>query len=85
MPLPESSHISESLSRTVIETVADNNEIEPTALPALYNSIDPTTLDSLFEQTEIGTVRRFVIEFVYDGSLVTVSVDDGFTISISEI
>lgn len=85
MSFPNKSQGSDSLSRTVIEAVAEKKEIEPIALPPLYESVDPETLNSLFEQTETGTLRTIEIEFVYDGFLITVTVDDEFTISISEI
>lgn len=84
MTIPDNSQISDSLGQTVIEAVAKKEEVKPTVLPPLYESIDPEILDSLFEQTETGTVRKFEIEFVYNGFLVTVTVDDGFTISIIE-
>ncbi|TYT60335.1 HalOD1 output domain-containing protein [Natrialba swarupiae] len=80
----EEQQVSHPVSTAVIETRAKKKGVKPTALPPLYESVDPETLDSLFEQTETGTARKIAIEFVYDGSLVTVTVDDGFTIAISE-
>ena len=85
MSLPHSTHHDKSLGRAIIEAVAAEKAVEPTALPPLYESVDPETLDSLFEETDSGTVRKIAIEFVYDGSLVRVTVDDGLFISINEV
>ncbi|MHC3437033.1 HalOD1 output domain-containing protein [Natrialbaceae archaeon A-gly3] len=80
----EDQQVSHHVSRAVIEAKAEKEGVEPTALPPLYESVEPEALDSLFEHTKTGTARKMVIEFVYDGSLVRVAVDDGFIISISE-
>lgn len=37
------------LSQLVVETVADAEDVNPVALPPLYNTVDTDALDRLFE------------------------------------
>lgn len=63
-----------SLSRRVIERVADAEGVDPKALdPPLYDVIDPDALDRLFVDGGTGENGRVVFE--YAGYEVHVSTD----------
>ncbi|SIR64887.1 hypothetical protein SAMN05421858_3112 [Haladaptatus litoreus] len=73
----------DSVSGTLISTVATLNDVEPTELAILSNSVDPEALDALFEsrhgETPRNTNRR--VRFQYEDY--TVRVQDGGAITLS--
>lgn len=72
----------DSVSRTVIETVAALEDSDPTELPVLANVVDPDALDDLFGPRFDGDRREVEgrIEFDYGGYRVTVGADETFTV-----
>lgn len=72
----------DSLSITVVESVAEAAGVDPVDLPPLYTAIDPDALDQLFgkrlvsDTTAVGSVR-----FVYDGYEVTASAGGDVTVT----
>ena len=72
----------DSLSRAVIEAVADEEEVEPTDIPPLYTAIDPEALDSLFQSPDAGEVTMVgQARFTYHGYEVSVSADGQVTLT----
>lgn len=75
----------ESVTRTVIDAVADLSEVPPVpnyrnrddtdSLDPLYTAIDPEALDSLFSGENVPDAVR--LEFTYQGYEITVR-GDGF-------
>lgn len=65
---------SDSLSRAVIEAVADAEDTDPIELPPLYDAIDPDALDSVFFGTK-GDAVDGRITFTYHGYEVQVDSD----------
>ncbi|ELZ08940.1 hypothetical protein C479_12469 [Halovivax asiaticus JCM 14624] len=60
-------------SLRVVDAVADEREVEPTALDPLYEAVDPDSLDALFPpvpQRSEGTSRS--ITFTFAGYQVTI-------------
>lgn len=65
----------DSLSRVVIDAVAEHEGVEPSELePPLYHAVDPEALDALFPDTgRSGSTGR--VRFSYDGRDVCVTSD----------
>ncbi|MCW8173201.1 HalOD1 output domain-containing protein [Natrialba swarupiae] len=64
---------SESLSRTIVSTVAALSGRNPAEMERLYDRIDPDGLEALFEPTNAGTNRNAgTVSFRLEGYTVTV-------------
>ncbi|QLK25186.1 hypothetical protein HYG81_13945 [Natrinema zhouii] len=63
----------ESLTHTIISTVAELSDIDPTEVNRLYDRIDPESLETLFQPTN-GTASRNTgqVSFQLDTYTITV-------------
>lgn len=73
----------QSVSTTVIETVAARENVNPIELnPSLYEVVDPDALDALFAPSRTGTARLGGrIEFSYCGYELVVRGDGNVTVT----
>jgi len=75
---PPTSTADAPLSMTVVECVADAEDVDPVALEPLYDAIDPDLLDSLPDAAGFST-----LEFDYQGYTVAVTAaDEGMTVTL---
>lgn len=71
----------QDLSRTIVETVAEAEGVEPTELDTcLYDIIDPDALNDLFQYGEDGPTTEGTVSFTYHGYEVTVHSDSSVEI-----
>lgn len=77
MKAPTRQTASNDVSQSIVETVAETENVSPLDLPPLYGSIDPDALDRLFESPSAAAELRLEVEFLYNGYLVTVS-EEGY-------
>jgi len=63
------------LSQAIVETIAENEDVDPLALDPLYEVIDPDALDSLFAETNRSPRSDGKITFEYAGHTVVVNSD----------
>lgn len=71
-----------SVSRQIIEIIAEETDREPTELEPLYYTIEPECLEKLFppnSDTADGSVRQFT--FTYEDHIITISQDDTIEVS----
>lgn len=73
-----------SISTTIVEAVAEEAGVDPTALPPLYERVDPDALDTLFEPASGGFSRTRKLQFTYWGYVVTVGFNGEPTITLDE-
>lgn len=71
-----------SVVATILEAVADRQDVPVGELPPLYEAVDPDALRALFAPTE-GGPRSGRVEFTYDGHVVTVVADRDGSVSVS--
>lgn len=65
-----------SITETVVEEVADAEEVGPLELPPLHDSIDPDALESLLSGRASGDHSAAIeVKFMYCGYAVTVASD----------
>lgn len=60
-----------SIASSVIDAVADADDVDPLDLPPLYGSIDPDALESIFATASAARTEREV-RFTYAGYRVTI-------------
>lgn len=77
MKAPTRQTVSNDVSQSIVEAVAETENVSPLELPPLYGSIDPDALNRLFESPSAAAELRLEVEFVYSGYRVTVS-EEGY-------
>ncbi|WP_225333048.1 HalOD1 output domain-containing protein [Halomicrobium urmianum] len=71
-----------SLSRSVVDRVAEAENSDPLDLDPLYEAIDPDALDALQSQTDDGRQSDCRIAFAYHGH--TVIADSSGTVTLAD-
>lgn len=72
----------DTISRRVIEAVADETGTDPLELDPLYRVVDPDSLDEMFRGAPPAAGRgAYRIEFTFGGCRVTVTGDETVTVS----
>ncbi|WP_227354413.1 HalOD1 output domain-containing protein [Haladaptatus salinisoli] len=72
--LQEPEHRYEPMTETIVETIAEAADADPTQLEPLYESIDPDALDDLFDRRSDANVPARVT-FHHEGFEVVVERD----------
>lgn len=85
--IPTTTENTQSNSRVtvaIIEAVATEADVDPAAMPPLFERIDPDALDALFAPTMTGSARSGTIEFPYCGYEVSVRYDDDVSVTLEQ-
>lgn len=80
---PKEQRESPSLSVEIVRAVAEQTEVEPAALPPLYEYIDPDALNVLFTPTPTADRQTGSVEFSYAEHRITVSFNPDRTITVT--
>lgn len=74
-------------SWSVIETVADVTETDPTDLQPLHEVVDPEALDNLFHSDlyDSSAAQVGLVRFRYEGCIVTVHADGRIVVSVLDV
>lgn len=67
------------VSNAIVDAVAEEASVDPTALPPLYERIDVDAVESIFDSTPNADRRTGNVTFPYYGYCVTVTYDPGET------
>jgi hypothetical protein len=70
-------------SVTIVETIAEATERDPTALPLLNQTVDPDALDTLLTRG-MQREEHVYVSFAYDGAQVSVGSDGDLSIRTDE-
>ncbi|AGB39916.1 HalOD1 output domain-containing protein [Natronococcus occultus] len=66
----------EDVHERIVVGVATLEDVDPMALPPLFDAVDPDALEAIFADPERNTVRIGTIEFPYAGHTIRIECGD---------